>query len=452
MAVTKIWDVRGSLDAPIKYVSNEEKTENPDLNDHTEEELQTLDDVIEYAANEDKTEMKYFVSTLNCNKNFARDEFQMVKKRFDKEGGIIAYHGYQSFSPGEVTPQQAHDIGWRMAVELWGDRFQVVIATHVNTRCVHNHFVINSVSFKDGGRYHDCRATYQRMREVSDRLCREYGLSVIEEPRGRGVSQYLYKMERDGMPTRYNVARQAIDESIELSLTMEEFQAEMKKRGYLLRFDPNRKYWSIVPPGWKKPIRIHKLGDDYTREMIQERISENDIHVRAIRLRQQYRIPNNYSLKRRVDRIMGRSGLEKLYLRYCYELGYLPKYRQKPANLHIVLKEDLLKCDQYSEQAKLLSRYHISTEEDLSSHQERVEEKMADISARRDELRRKARYVLPEAEIKETKDEIVNLTTELRQLRREVKVCEQIRERSGHVRENLEIVDRDRQKQKEQSR
>ena len=452
MAVTKIWDVRGSLDAPIKYVSNEEKTENPDLNDHTEEELQTLDDVIEYAANEDKTEMKYFVSTLNCNKNFARDEFQMVKKRFDKEGGIIAYHGYQSFSPGEVTPQQAHDIGWRMAVELWGDRFQVVIATHVNTRCVHNHFVINSVSFKDGGRYHDCRATYQRMREVSDRLCREYGLSVIEEPRGRGVNQYLYKMERDGMPTRYNVARQAIDESIELSLTMEEFQAEMKKRGYLLRFDPNRKYWSIVPPGWKKPIRIHKLGDDYTREMIQERISENDIHVRAIRLRQQYRIPNNYSLKRRVDRIMGRSGLEKLYLRYCYELGYLPKYRQKPANLHIVLKEDLLKCDQYSEQAKLLSRYHISTEEDLSMHQEKVEEKMADISARRDELRKKIRRVLPEAEIAETKEEIVKLTTELRQLRREVKVCEQIRERSGHVRENLEIVDRDRQKQKEQSR
>ena len=294
--------------------------------------------------------------------------------------------------------------------------------------------------------------SYQLMREVSDRLCREYGLSVIEEPRGRGVRQYLYKMERDGMPTRYNVARQAIDESIELSLTMEEFQAEMKKRGYLLRFDSNRKYWSIVPPGWKKPIRIHKLGDDYTKEMIQERISENDIHIRAIRMRQQYRIPNNYSLKRRVDRIMGRSGLEKLYLRYCYELGYLPKYRQKPAHLHIVLKEDLLKCDQYSEQAKLLSRYHISTEGDLSSHQERVEEKMADISARRDEMRKKIRRVLPETEIAETKEEIVKLTTELRKLRREVKVCEQIRERSAHVKENLTTIDRDRQKQKEQSR
>ena len=149
---------------------------------------------------------------------------------------------------------------------------------------------------------------------------------------------------------------------------------------------------------------------------------------------------------------MGRSGLEKLYLRYCYELGYLPKYRQNPTRLHIVQKEDLLKCDQYSNQAKLLSRYHISTEEDLSSHQEKVEERMADITARRDELRKKARHVLPEQEIKQTKDEILQLTAELKQLRREVKVCEQIRERSGHVRENLEIVDRDRRKEKEQSR
>ena len=149
---------------------------------------------------------------------------------------------------------------------------------------------------------------------------------------------------------------------------------------------------------------------------------------------------------------MGRSGLEKLYLRYCYELGYLPKYRQNPTRLHIVLKEDLLKCDQYSEQAKLLSRYHISTEEDLSLHQEQAEEKMADITARRDELRKKARRALPETEITETKEQIRQLTTDLKHLRREVKVCEQIRERSGHVKENLEIVDRDRKKEKEQSR
>lgn len=142
MAVTKIWPIRRSLSAPIEYVSNEEKTANLVTKaEHSQEELQALDDVIEYAANEDKTELKYFVSTLNCNKAFARDEFQLVKQRFDKEGGIVAFHGYQSFKQGEVTPQEAHEIGIRLAEELWGGRFQVVIATHVNTKCAHNHII-----------------------------------------------------------------------------------------------------------------------------------------------------------------------------------------------------------------------------------------------------------------------------------------------------------------------
>lgn len=288
MAVTKIWPIRRSLSAPIEYVSNEEKTANPAAKaEHSQEELQALDDVIEYAANEDKTELKYFVSTLNCNKAFARDEFQIVKQRFDKEGGIVAFHGYQSFKQGEVTPQEAHEIGLRLAEELWGEQFQVVIATHVNTKCAHNHFVINSVSFKDGKRYHDCRETYQMMREASDRICREHGLSTIDRPRGRGVNQYLYKMEQAGMPTRHNVARQAIDEAVALSVNMEEFKAELRRRGYLLHFDPSRKYWGLVPPGWKKTIRIHKLGNEYTRERIEERIADNDISIRAVRLRQQ---------------------------------------------------------------------------------------------------------------------------------------------------------------------
>ena len=446
MATTGFWPVKGSLRAVVEYANNPDKTTDSRYLDDD------LARTLEYAANDSKTDRKMYVSGINCAKSHAYEDMLAVQRRFGLRGSNVAYHGYQSFKEDEVTPPQAHEIGVQMAKELWGDRFQVVIATHVNTRCTHNHFVINSVSFKDGGRYHDCTATYRLMREVSDRICLEHGLSIIEEPKGRGVSQYLYKMEKAGMMTRYNVARQAIDEAVALSVTMEEFQTEMKNRGYLLKFEPRLKYWSIVPPGWKKPIRIHKLGEDYTRERIQERISDNDISVRTVRLRQQYRIPNNYSLKRRVDRIMGRSGLEKLYLRYCYELGYLPKYRQNPTRLHIVLKEDLLKCDQYSEQAKLLSRYHISTEEDLSSHQGKVKEKMADITARRDELRKKARRMLPEAEVTKTKEEIKQLTTELRQLRREVKVCEQIRERSGHVKENLDIVDSDRQKEKEKSR
>ena len=440
MAVTKIWNIRGRAESPLEYITNPEKT----LREFTESEKQALADVIAYAADEDKTEQFFYTTGINCSVEFARDQFNATKIRFGKIGGNVAYHAYQSFREGEVTPDEAHAIGVQLARELWGDRFQMVVATHVNTKCTHNHIVINSVSFRDGLKFHDCKDTYRQLKEASDRICLERGLSVVENPKGKGVNQYVYKMEKAGMPTRYNVARQAIDEAVSLSLNIEEFKYELSKRGYNYRFDPQRKYWTITPPDGRKPIRIHKLGNDYSRESIERRIYDNDPSVRTERLRQQYRQPNNYNLRRRIDRIMGRSGLEKLYLRYCYELGYLPKYQQNPTKLHILLKEDLLKCDQYSEQAKLLSRYHVDTEKDLSDLMESIEGSIKEHSLDRDDFRRTARRVLPESEISDAKDRIKDLTAEIRELRHELKVCGDIQQRSGHVRENLAAIDRDR--------
>ena len=445
MAVTKIWNIRGKAGSPLEYIANPEKTQR----EFTESERQALADVIAYAAAEEKTEKLFYTTGINCSVEFARDQFDTTKLRFGKTGGNVAYHAYQSFAPGEVTPDEAHAIGVQLARELWGDRFQMVVATHVNSHCVHSHIVINSVSFRDGKKFHDCRDTYRQLREASDRICLEHGLSIVDNPRGRGVDQYLYKMEKAGMPTRYNVARQAIDEAVALSLNIDEFKSELRRRGYNYRFDPQRKYWTVTPPGWKKSIRIHQLGPDYTRESIERRIYENDPAVRTERLRQSYRMPNHYNLRRRIDRIMGRTGLEKLYLRYCYELGYLPKYRQNPTRLHIVLKEDLLKCDQYSEQAKLLSKYHVNTDEDLSLLMERIDVKMQELSSQRDERRLIAKRVLPAAETDKAREEAKELTREIRELRHEAKVCREVQDRSGHVRENLEIVDRDRQKEKE---
>ena len=440
MAVTKIWNIKGRAESPLEYITNPEKTQR----EFTESEKQALADVIAYAADEDKTEQFFYTTGINCSVEFARDQFNATKIRFGKTGGNVAYHAYQSFREGEVTPDEAHAIGVQLARELWGNRFQMVVATHINTKCTHNHIVINSVSFKDGLKFHDCKDTYRQLKEASDRICLERGLSVVENPKGKGVNQYVYKMEKAGMPTRYNVARQAIDEAVSLSLNIEEFKYELRKRSYSYRFDPQRKYWTITPPGGRKPIRIHKLGDEYSRESIERRIYNNDPSVRTERLRQQYRQPNNYNLRRRIDRSMGRSGLEKLYLRYCYELGYLPKYRQNPTKLHILLKEDLLKCDQYSEQAKLLSRYHVDTEKDLTDLMENIEGRIKELSLDRDELRRTARRVLPESEIQGAKDKIKDLTAEIRELRHELKVCGDIQQRSGHVRENLAAIDRDR--------
>ncbi|NLD19975.1 MAG: relaxase/mobilization nuclease domain-containing protein [Clostridiales bacterium] len=443
MAVTKIWDISRSFDAPIKYVENEEKTLNPKWS----EKEQMLEDVIEYAAKEGKTENKFFVSTINCNKSFAREEFLITKKRFAKEGGIVAFHGYQSFEEGEVTPAEAHAIGMELANELWGDRFQVVVATHLNTKCLHNHFVINSVSFKDGKRYHDCRDTYALMRTTSDRICVEHGLSIINKPKGKGVNQYLYKMEQANMPTRYNVARQALDEAIALSLNKEEFAYEMRKRGYICKLNDNHKYWTITPPGWKQGIRTKNLGPEYTKERIMERVCGNDLSVRTERIRQTYRMPNNYNLKRRIDKIMGRSGIEKLYLRYCYELGYLPKYMQKATMLHQVLKEDLLKCERYSEEAKLLSKYHISTDGDILSFTSEGEKKIETMSERREELRKIVKRKIPEGAREKCKDEIKVLTSSIKEIRKELRLCEDISMRSEILEKNLMKVDKEQEKE-----
>lgn len=448
MAVTRIWRIRGDASAPIDYVENPEKTRN----DYSEEDRQALVDVIEYAANENKTEQRFFTCGINCNVNAAKNQFVTVKKRFGKEGGIVAYHCYQSFEEGETTPAQAHEIGKKLAAELWGDRFQVIVATHLNTKHLHNHFVINSVSFKEGLRFHNCRDRYTELRDASDRICKEHGLSVIENTKAKRVNPYLYKMEQAEMPTRYNVARQAIDEAVALSLNMQEFQYELKKRGYIYSFNPKHKYWSITPPGWKKNIRTYKLGENYTKEKLMERVYYNDSSVRTERLREAYKRPNNYNLKRRIDNIMGRSGLEKLYLRYCYELGYLPKYNQKPTKLNIILKEDLLKCEMYSEEAKLLSRNHIATDEDLSFYVKNLDEKMESLLDQREDLRKKVKRKITESERQEAKEKIAEITSKLKEIRKEQKLCEDIEGRSENIKENLRIVDAERSVKKKEVR
>ena len=142
MAVCEIWDVKGRLDHPIDYAENPEKTANPK---YTDADLQAISDVMKYATNGDKTEKQFFVTGVNCDSATARDEMMIAKRQWNDESEIVCYHGFQSFKAGEVTPEQAHEVGVKLAEKMWGDRFQVVVATHLNTECLHNHFVVNSM-------------------------------------------------------------------------------------------------------------------------------------------------------------------------------------------------------------------------------------------------------------------------------------------------------------------
>ena len=129
MATTSLWKVGGNINNAITYVENKEKTEIP---------LDNLNNTLSYAENEDKTERQYYISGINCNVSNAYEEMKQVKKAFQKESGIVAFHGYQSFKEGEVTPDIAHKIGVELATEMWGDKYQVIVTTHLNTDHIHN--------------------------------------------------------------------------------------------------------------------------------------------------------------------------------------------------------------------------------------------------------------------------------------------------------------------------
>ena len=169
LATTKIWPVRDSLRRVVDYAANPDKTE-----------YSGLAQALHYAENDSKTtlqETAQLVSGVHCRPETAWAEMRAVQEQFGKTEGVVAMHAYQSFKPGEVTPEQCHAIGVELARRVWGGRFQVLVATHLNTGCLHNHFVINAVSYVDGKKYEQRRSQYQDLRRISDQLCREYALS-----------------------------------------------------------------------------------------------------------------------------------------------------------------------------------------------------------------------------------------------------------------------------------
>ena len=152
-----------------------------------------LQAVINYGKNGDKTENGILVSSVNCSVETAYEEMVLTKKFFHKEDNVLGYHIIQSFKGNEVSPKLANQIGKELAEELWGDKYQVVICTHINKENVHNHMIVNSVSFIDGIKYHNSKAQIAFLKETSDRLCLNYGLSIVDTPKANKVKEFRQK-------------------------------------------------------------------------------------------------------------------------------------------------------------------------------------------------------------------------------------------------------------------
>lgn len=381
------------------------------------------------------------MSGINCIGNKARSQFVNTKLRFNKTDGIQAYHAYMSFPPDEVTPDLAHEIGLEFARRAWGDKYQVLVTTHLNTHCLHNHFVVNSVSFVDGKRLTDKDKAWFYLRHIADDLCKEYGLSVVKEPERNPDSKYMTAKDKAGMPTKYNVIREVIDEAIASSTSMVQFQRYLIEAGYKYKMSDNLKYWTVLPKGYHKSVRLYRLGDEYTNGRIKERIAENRSAFYRVK-------PYHYEIIKVPDDIRKKKGsLYNLYLHYCYKLGYLPKkHKPDPMRIHYLLREDLIQIDKLNAETELLCKYHIDTDEQLFSHIESLKSEVSTLESKRVDLRKTAKLrSADEQTISKAKNSIKELSKQIKDLKNEIALCEYIAERSHLMQEKLDQVELDEQ-------
>ena len=448
MATTAIWDVTDRLDRVIDYTTNPDKTENLDFNSS---DFRGLQEVLKYTVQDAKTEKQFYVTGINCYPETACKQMSKTKLQFQKMDGILAFHGYQSFAPGEATPETAHAIGVKMAQELWGDRFEVVVSTHLDKNHLHNHFVLNSVSFKNGKRYYDNKTTYSLMRQTSDRLCREYSLSVIENPQ-RGKSRHYaeWKAEQESKPTWRGLIREDVDKAIDISMTFTQFIANLHKQGYEVK--TGVKYMAVRPQGKERFVRLKTLGDDYTEEAIKERILYNRTPKRPQVLpepkRKRYTIRGGMKLKNKRKL----SGLQALYFHYLYKMGILPKQRVSRKRTHFLLREDLRHLEEITAQTKLLCKNHISSKEQLFAYRSTMEQEMSALSAVRKSLYNRIRRCGDEEQATAYKEQIAGLTRQISQLRKEVKLCTGVLSRSGEMQEKLARIKQEEIQQRKEAK
>lgn len=458
MATTSIWRVNGWLGKVVVYVENPDKTANPaffEKKELTGQQSQGLSDVIEYAIDSSKTQavddetlaVKHsFVSGVNCYPGTAREEMLAVKKRFGKEDGTVAYHGYQSFAPGEATPEMAHEIGVKLAQQLWGNRYQVLVATHLDKEShLHNHFIVNTVSFVDGIKYHRTNQDYRDMQQASDTLCREYGLSVIDDPKKGKAKQYgEWRAELEQRPTWRGIIRADVDEAILRAMTERQFFENLRKKGYEVKVG---KDISVRPPGKPRFVRLARnFGAGYTIEGIRKRILAQS-RAKPQRPKQSLTI-RRYRVRGSLFRARKITGLRALYFHYCYLLGAFPKKQssQNPKRLHFLLREDLAKLNTIISETKLLSRCQIDTAEQLFSYRTEQQGKVTGLTAERKELYRLQRTATIRADPQRTaeiKSQIKALSQTLAGLRKEVTLCDGIAVRSGVIAEKIKTVQAD---------
>ena len=400
-----------------------------------------LDNRIRYALNEAKTQRKengqVLQTAINCQLDTAYRDMQETKRRWDKENrSAQGYHIIHSFSPGEVTAEQAHRLSVELAERLLEGRFEAVVATHVDHGHIHAHIVFNSVSCTDGKMFRDdFKAYYGDIRGISNDLSRENNLSVIDS-KGTAKHYAEWNAEKNGKPTVRGLIRQDIDATLRESFTLQSFFEALQKRGYTIKRGASVKHTAIKPPGSDRFVRLDSLGNGYTEADIRERLNKSRTQPSAPEPQAAaslYIPKGRYKVKRRspaYGKKQKLSGLRRLYLHYLYLLSP-PRPRRRPPPFPV--RAEVRKLDQCKRQFALLQKYHIYSESQLSMLADALQADIDSLVVSRRELyRRQRRGEDMSAEIKAT-------SFALRPIRRELKCCQQVADRLPQLQEHIRL-------------
>ena len=461
MATTGFWPVRGKLKKVLDYADNPDKTT----------EKKYLDDdlyaALRYTENDDKTDERKYASGINCSAAFAYQEMMAVKRRFGERGKVIAYHGYQSFKTGEVTPEEAHKIGLETARRMWGKDFQVLVTTHLNTDNLHNHFVVNSVSFRDGYKFRNSIEQHRELREVSDAVCKEHGLSVLRDaPFYSGRSKGAYWKEQKGQPTHRQQLREDVEYCLRYSLDWPSFIQQLEAKGYT--FDLTR--FSVKAPGWQRAVRLDRLG--FTDEVIYEQWDKNEadpefeyqynnhrprfstagVLMRVVMEMDQTRkarlpLLQMYAEQRPNSKRDDRSPVEMLLDDLVYEANHthdtatiladaifaillalveLATHYTREVILSAELRHELQDMSRFHSDYRFLKDNGLHSVSDLSKEMQRTESEITVLAERRNKIRNRVRHETDPQVLADNKSERKEITDQINPLRQRVKRLKRI--------------------------
>lgn len=368
MAYDKIIPIRRRLDHCLAYAANEHKTD--------------LAAALHYIGNERKNAPPHadrLRTGINCTVETAYAEMQATKRRWDKCGGILGYHIIHSYAPGEVTPQEAHAAGVEFARRLLGERYEAVIATHLDREHLHCHIVFNSVSLVDGSKYRsDFKSYFGTLRGTSNAVSRERGLSVIE-PEHEGRHYAEWDAEKRGRPTVRGMVRADVDAALLRSRSFSDFLTRLRVQGYEVRTEG--KYLAVRPSGSSRYVRLKSLGEDYTEDAIRARLAvpraerqhlQPDKPPRKVK---RYRVHAPMPPRKRVK------GFHALYLYYVYLLrGKTPK-RSRP--VPFTIRQEAAKLRRYQRQFRFLRENRIETVQELSMLHDALQAQIDALTERR---------------------------------------------------------------------